>query len=54
MGPSQINLYKKDDAQQLMEDLCANAYMFVSIVENQWLEHLVMHQNRLVMFLNHN
>jgi hypothetical protein len=27
--------------------------MFISIVESQWLRHLVMHQNPLVMFLNH-
>jgi len=31
----------------------AKAYMPISIVESQWLRHLIMHQNPLVMFLNH-
>jgi hypothetical protein len=58
MGPSQINPYKKNDAQQqkFMEDLLlfvAKAYMPISIAKSQWLRHLVMHQNPLVMFSNH-
>jgi hypothetical protein len=28
------------------------SYMFISIVESQWLMHLVMHKNPQVMFQN--
>jgi hypothetical protein len=52
-----INLYNEEDAEQkkLMEDLLLfvpKSFMFISIVERQWLKHLVMHQNPQVMFQN--
>lgn len=52
-----INLYIEEDVEQnkLMEDLLlfvSKSYMFISIVESQWLRRLVMHQNPQVMFQN--
>jgi hypothetical protein len=49
--------YKKDDAQQLKfkKDLLlfvTKAYMPISIVESQWLWHLVLCQDPWVVFLN--
>jgi hypothetical protein len=39
-----------------MEDLLlfvAKAYMHIFIIKNQWLKHLVMHQNPQVVFPNY-
>jgi len=52
-----VNLYKKDDSQQkkFMEDLLffvAKGYMLISVAENQWLKHLGMCQNPIVVFPN--
>jgi len=52
-----VNLYKKDDLQQkkFTEDLLffvVKCYMFISIVESQWLRHLAMCQNPRVVFPN--
>ncbi len=50
------NPYKKDDAQQqkFMKDLLfvAKTYMLISVVESQWLRHLVMWQNPQIVFSN--
>jgi hypothetical protein len=52
-----ININNEADAKQkkFMEDLLLfvpKSYMFISIVESQWLMHLVMHKNPQVMFQN--
>ncbi len=49
--------YMKDDLGQkkLMEDLflvVAKGYMPISIVENQWLRHMVLCQNPQIVFPN--
>jgi hypothetical protein len=51
MGPSHTStLYMKEDLGQkkFMEDLLlfvAKSYMPIFVVENQWLRHMVLHQN---------
>jgi len=45
-----VNPYKKDYLEQknFMEDLLffvGKGYMFIFVVENQWLRHMVLHQN---------
>jgi hypothetical protein len=52
-----ITLYKKEELGQkkFMEDLfmfVAKGYMPTSIVENQWLRHMILCQNPRIVFLN--